>query len=48
MKDITIRNYPAYFDAKKKEVMAIARQLAIPTIFYSLSAADIKWVNLLI
>ena len=44
----TIRNSPAYFDAKKKDVMAMVRQLGIPTIFYSLSAADTKWVNLLI
>ena len=31
----TIRNSPAYFDAKRKDVMAMVQQLGIPTIFYS-------------
>ena len=44
----TIRNSPAYFETKKKDVMAMVRQLSIPTIFFSLSAADTKWTNLLI
>ena len=44
----TIRSSPAYFDTKKKDVMAMVRQLGMPTIFYSLSAADTKWTNLLI
>ena len=44
----TIRSSPAYFDTKKKDIMAIVRQLGMPTIFYSLSAADTKWTNLLI
>ena len=43
----TIRNSPADFDAKKKDLLAMVCQLGIPTIFYSLSAADTKWVNLL-
>ena len=29
----TIRNSPAYFETKKKDVMAMVRQLSIPTIF---------------
>ena len=36
----TIRNSPAYLETKKKDVMAMVRQLGIPTIFFSLSAAD--------
>ena len=44
----TIRNSPAYFETKKKDVMAMVCQLSIPTIFFSLSAADTKWTNLLI
>ena len=44
----TIRNSPAYFETKKKDVMAMVCQLGIPTIFFSLSAADTKWTNLLI
>ena len=44
----TIRNSPAYFETKKKDVMAMVCQLGIPTIFFSLSAADTRWSNLLI
>ena len=44
----TICTSPAYLDAKKKHVMAMVRQLGIPTLFVSLSAADTKWDNLLI
>ena len=43
----TIRNSPAYFETKKKDVMAMVCQLGIPTIFFSLSAADTRWLNLL-
>ena len=43
----TIRNSPAYFGTKKKDVMAMVHQLGIP-IFFLLSAADTKWTNLLI
>ena len=44
----TIKNSPAYFETKKKDVMAMVHQLGIPTIFFSLSAADTRWSNLLI
>ena len=43
----TIRSSPAYFLAKKKELMAMVRQLGIPSVFFSLSAADISWMPLL-
>ena len=42
-----IRSSPPYFEHKKKELMAMIRQLGIPTLFISLSAADTKWVELL-
>ena len=43
----TIRCSPPYFENKKKNVMAMIRQLEIPSLFISLSAADTKWTNLL-
>jgi len=42
-----IRSSPPYFEHKKKELMAMIRQLGIPTLFISLSAADTKWIELL-
>ena len=36
----TIRNSPAYFENKRKEIMAMVRQLGLPSLFFSLSAAD--------
>ena len=30
----TIRNTPPYYESKKKDVMAMVRQLGIPTIFF--------------
>ena len=44
----TIRSSPAYFETKKKDVMAMVHQPGMPTIFFLLSAADTKWTNLLI
>ena len=38
---------PPYFEAKKRDLMAMIRQLGIPTLFISLSAADTKWTELL-
>ena len=42
-----IRSSPPYFENKKKNLMAMIRQLGIPTLFISLSAADTKWTDLL-
>ena len=42
-----IHSSPPYFEHKKKELMAMIRQLGIPTLFILLSAADTKWVELL-
>ncbi len=43
----TIRNSPPYFDKLKKESLAMIRQLGLPTIFFSLSAADTSWIPLI-
>ena len=43
----TIRNSPPYLENKKKEVFSMIRQLGIPTLFISLSAADTQWIPLL-
>ena len=42
-----IHSSPPYFEHKRKDVMAMIRQLGIPTLFISLSAADTKWTQLL-
>ena len=42
-----VRSSPPYFESKKKELMAMIRQLGIPTLFISLSAAHTKWTELL-
>ena len=38
---------PPYFEAKKRDLMAMIHQLGIPTLFISLSAADTEWTELL-
>ena len=43
----SIRNSPAYFESRKKDVFAMIRQLGLPTWFMSLSSADSKWIDLL-
>ena len=42
-----IRSSPPYFENRKKNLMGMLRQLGIPTLFISLSAADTKWIDLL-
>ena len=42
-----VRNSPAYFEKAKRKIMAMVRQLTIPTIFFSLSSADTHWPELL-
>ena len=42
-----VRSSPAYWDQKKKELMAMIRQLGPPTFFLTLSAAEKKWPELL-
>jgi len=43
----TIRNSPAYFETRKRDVFAMIRQLGLPTWFISLSAADTHWSSLI-
>ena len=43
----TIRNSP-YLDMCKKDIMAMIRQLGLPTWFMSLSSADTKWHDLIV
>ena len=44
-----IHSSPPYFEQKRKDLMAMIRQIGIPTLdlFISLSAADTKWTELL-
>ncbi|CAF4101592.1 unnamed protein product, partial [Rotaria sordida] len=39
---------PAFWELKKKEVMAMIRQLGCPTLFLTLSAAETKWEDLIV
>lgn len=41
------RNSPSFWSEKKKEVMAMIRQLGCPTLFLTLSAAETHWIPLL-
>ena len=42
------RSSPAFWELKKKEVMAMIRQLGCPTLFLTLSAAETKWSELIV
>ena len=44
----TLRVSPPYWEAAKKELFAMIRQLGLPTWFISLSAAETHWADLLI
>jgi PIF1-like helicase/Helitron helicase-like domain at N-terminus/OTU-like cysteine protease/Helicase len=43
-----VRSTPAYWEARKKELLAMIRQLGTPTIFLTLSAAEKQWPELLV
>lgn len=43
-----IRTSPAHWEAEKKKVVAMIRQFGLPTFFITLSAAETKWVELLV
>ena len=43
----SIRHSPSYFEQKKRELNSMIRQLGYPSYFYSLSAADTHWVDLI-
>jgi len=42
------RASPPYWQSRKKEVLAMIRQLGIPTLFFTLSAAETRWKELLV
>ncbi|CAF4607434.1 unnamed protein product, partial [Rotaria socialis] len=42
------RSSPAFWEMKKKELLAMFRQLGCPTIFLTLSAAETKWSELIV
>ncbi|CAF0843236.1 unnamed protein product [Adineta ricciae] len=42
------RSSPAFWELKKKEVMAMTRQLGCPTLFLTLSAAETQWSELIV
>jgi len=42
------RSSPAFWELKKKEVLAMIRQLGCATIFLTLSAAETKWSELIV
>ena len=42
------RSSPAYWNARMKDLMAMIRQLGVPTFFLTLSAAETHWTELLV
>lgn len=44
----SVRSSPEYWKVEKANVMAMIRQLDIPTLFITLSAAETKWPELLV
>jgi len=44
----TLRGSPPYWEACKKDIFAMIRQLGLPTWFCSFSAAETKWLPLLV
>lgn len=44
----TLRTSPDYYDQLKKTVFAMIRQLGIPTWFFTFSAADLHWYELIV
>jgi hypothetical protein len=43
----TIRSSPPYFEARRKYLFAMIRQLGLPAWFISLSAAETRWIDML-
>jgi len=43
----SIRDSPAYWQKTKYEVLVMVRQLGIPTFFLTVSAADLKWPDMI-
>ncbi|XP_061391279.1 uncharacterized protein LOC133326674 [Musca vetustissima] len=43
-----VRTSPAHWEGEKKKAVAMIRQFGLPTFFITLSAAETKWVELLV
>ncbi|XP_037825564.1 uncharacterized protein LOC119613607 [Lucilia sericata] len=43
-----VRSSPAHWEAEKKKAVAMIRQFGLPTFFITLSAAETKWIELLV
>jgi hypothetical protein len=43
-----VRTSPSFWEQKLKNILAMIRQLGIPTLFLTLSAAESKWPELLV
>jgi DNA replication protein DnaC len=43
----TLRGSPPYWEAAKKDIFAMIRQIGLPTFFFSMSAAETHWTELL-
>jgi hypothetical protein len=43
-----VRTSPAYWEGKTKQTFAMIRQLGVPTLFLTLSAAESRWCELLV
>ena len=43
----TIKGTPAYWKRFKSEVLAMVKQLGIPTFFFALSCTDLRWNEIL-
>ncbi|CAG5050266.1 unnamed protein product [Parnassius apollo] len=43
-----IRNSPAHWESEKKKLLAMVRQFGVPTLFLTISAAEVQWIPLLI
>lgn len=43
-----VRNSPAHWQNEKKKILAMIRQFDLPTLFLTLSSADIQWPELLV
>lgn len=43
-----IRNSPAHWEGEKKKLLAMVRQFGVPSLFITLSAAEVQWTPLLL
>ena len=43
-----LRSSPAHWEGEKKKDMAMIRQFSLPSFFVTLSAAETRWLELLV